>query len=86
MAAEPRNRRTKEPPTPDLGATQKSIALAGGADPPLRDLPPHATMLPIMPQPTYSILPDSLDALAAALAGAIPFRGRLPVSVPGFAA
>ena len=35
---------------------------------------------------TYSILPDSLDALAAALAGAIPFRGRLPVSVPGFAA
>ena len=35
---------------------------------------------------TYSILPDSLDALAAALAGAIPFTGRLPVAVPGFTA
>ena len=34
---------------------------------------------------TYSILPDSLEALAAALAGAIPWAGRLPVSVPGFA-
>jgi beta-N-acetylhexosaminidase len=32
---------------------------------------------------TYSILPDSLEALAAALAGAIPFVGRLPVAVPG---
>jgi beta-N-acetylhexosaminidase len=32
---------------------------------------------------TYSILPDSLEALASALAGAIPFAGRLPVSVPG---
>ncbi|MEX1168512.1 MAG: glycoside hydrolase family 3 N-terminal domain-containing protein [Chloroflexota bacterium] len=32
---------------------------------------------------TYSILPDSLEALAAALAGAIPFAGRLPVAVPG---
>ena len=32
---------------------------------------------------TYSILPDSLDALAAALAGAIPFAGRLPVAVAG---
>ena len=32
---------------------------------------------------TYSILPDSLGALAAGLAGAIPFAGRLPVSVPG---
>ena len=32
---------------------------------------------------TYSILPDSLDALAAALAGAISFAGRLPVVVPG---
>jgi beta-N-acetylhexosaminidase len=30
---------------------------------------------------TYSILPDSLEALAAALAGSIPFLGRLPVSV-----
>jgi beta-N-acetylhexosaminidase len=30
---------------------------------------------------TYSILPDSLEALAAALAGAIPFAGRLPVVV-----
>jgi beta-N-acetylhexosaminidase len=32
---------------------------------------------------TYSILPDSLDALAAALFGAIPFAGRLPVAVDG---
>ena len=32
---------------------------------------------------TYSILPDSLEALASALAGATPFRGRLPVSVSG---
>lgn len=32
---------------------------------------------------TYSILPDSLEALAAGLAGAIPFVGRLPVAVPG---
>jgi beta-N-acetylhexosaminidase len=32
---------------------------------------------------TYSILPDSLEALAAALAGAVPFAGRLPVAVPG---
>jgi beta-N-acetylhexosaminidase len=32
---------------------------------------------------TYSILPDSLDALAAALFGAIPFAGRLPVTVDG---
>jgi len=32
---------------------------------------------------TYSILPDSLEALAAALAGEISFSGRLPVSVPG---
>lgn len=31
---------------------------------------------------TYSILPDSLDALAAGLAGSIPFVGRLPVAVP----
>ncbi len=35
---------------------------------------------------TYSILPDSLEALAAALAGAIPFAGRLPVAVPGIPA
>ncbi len=34
---------------------------------------------------TYSILPDSLEALAAALAGAVPFAGRLPVPVPGLA-
>jgi len=34
---------------------------------------------------TYSILPDSLEALAAGLAGAIPFAGRLPVVVPGVA-
>jgi beta-N-acetylhexosaminidase len=34
---------------------------------------------------TYSILPDSLEALAAGLAGAIPFGGRLPVAVPGVA-
>jgi beta-N-acetylhexosaminidase len=32
---------------------------------------------------TYSILPDSLDALASGLAGAIRFVGRLPVAVPG---
>jgi beta-N-acetylhexosaminidase len=30
---------------------------------------------------TYSILPESLVALAAALAGAIPFRGHLPVAL-----
>jgi beta-N-acetylhexosaminidase len=30
----------------------------------------------------YSILPDSLDALASGLAGAIPFAGQLPVVVP----
>ncbi len=35
---------------------------------------------------TYSILPDSLDALVAALAGAIPFAGRLPVTVAGIEA
>ncbi len=35
---------------------------------------------------TYSILPDSLDALAAVLAGAITPAGRLPVAVPGFPA
>jgi beta-N-acetylhexosaminidase len=32
---------------------------------------------------TYSILPDSLDALAAAMFGVIPFAGRLPVTVAG---
>jgi beta-N-acetylhexosaminidase len=32
---------------------------------------------------TYSILPDSLEALAAGLVGAIPFAGQLPVAVPG---
>ena len=31
----------------------------------------------------YSILPDPLEALAAALVGAIPFAGRLPVAVAG---
>ena len=31
---------------------------------------------------TYSILPDSLEALARALAGEIGFPGRLPVAVP----
>jgi beta-N-acetylhexosaminidase len=35
---------------------------------------------------TYSILPDSLEALAAGLVGAIPFLGRLPVAVPGVTA
>ena len=35
---------------------------------------------------TYSILPDSLDALAAMLAGDITAGGRLPVAVPGFRA
>ncbi len=35
---------------------------------------------------TYSILPDSLDALAAALAGAIAPGGRLPVAVRGLGA
>jgi beta-N-acetylhexosaminidase len=34
---------------------------------------------------TYGILPPSMDALAAALFGAIPFRGRLPVTIPGVA-
>lgn len=34
---------------------------------------------------TYSILPDPLDALAAVLAGEIPFAGALPVAVPGIA-
>jgi beta-N-acetylhexosaminidase len=32
---------------------------------------------------TYSILPPAMGALAAALWGAIPFLGRLPVVVPG---
>jgi len=31
---------------------------------------------------TYGILPPSLEALAAALWGAIPFRGKLPVAIP----
>ena len=31
---------------------------------------------------TYSILDPSMDALAAALAGKIPCRGKLPVSIP----
>jgi beta-N-acetylhexosaminidase len=35
---------------------------------------------------TYSILPDSLEALARGLVGAIPFVGRLPVTVPGIPA
>ena len=34
---------------------------------------------------TYSILPPSMDALADALFGKIPFTGRLPVSIPGLA-
>lgn len=32
---------------------------------------------------TYSILPPSMEAVADALFGRIPFRGKLPVSVPG---
>ena len=32
---------------------------------------------------TYSVLPESLGALARALAGQIGFPGRLPVGVPG---
>lgn len=32
---------------------------------------------------SYGILPPSLDALAAALFGRAPFRGRLPVAIPG---
>jgi beta-N-acetylhexosaminidase len=32
---------------------------------------------------TYSILPPALEALADALVGAVPFRGRLPAAVPG---
>ena len=32
---------------------------------------------------TYSILPPSMEALAQALLGQIPFVGRLPVSIPG---
>ncbi|MEW6224404.1 MAG: glycoside hydrolase family 3 N-terminal domain-containing protein [Chloroflexota bacterium] len=35
---------------------------------------------------SYGILAPTLDATAAALFGAIPFRGRLPVDVPGIAA
>ncbi len=31
---------------------------------------------------TYSILPPSVEALAKALWGEIPFAGRLPVSIP----
>jgi beta-N-acetylhexosaminidase len=32
---------------------------------------------------TYNILPPSMDALARALLGHIPFAGQLPVSIPG---
>ena len=32
---------------------------------------------------TYGILPPTLRALAAALAGAAPFQGRLPAAIPG---
>jgi len=32
---------------------------------------------------TYGVLPPAMDALAAALWGAVPFRGRLPVMVSG---
>jgi beta-N-acetylhexosaminidase len=32
---------------------------------------------------TYGILPPSMDALASALLGRIPFRGRLPAPIPG---
>ncbi|MGZ9230015.1 MAG: glycoside hydrolase family 3 protein [Candidatus Limnocylindrales bacterium] len=35
---------------------------------------------------TYSILPDSLEALAGVLAGAVTPTGRLPVAVPGLRA
>jgi beta-N-acetylhexosaminidase len=35
---------------------------------------------------TYGILPVSMDALAAALFGRIPFSGRLPAAIPGLAA
>jgi beta-N-acetylhexosaminidase len=31
---------------------------------------------------TYSILEPSMQALAQALAGKIPFKGRLPVTIP----
>lgn len=34
---------------------------------------------------SYGILPASLDALADALFGVIPFRGQLPVAIPGIA-
>jgi beta-N-acetylhexosaminidase len=33
---------------------------------------------------TYGIQPSTMAALAAALFGKIPFRGKLPVTVPGF--
>jgi beta-N-acetylhexosaminidase len=33
---------------------------------------------------TYSILEPSMQALSAALFGAAPFIGHLPVSIPGF--
>jgi beta-N-acetylhexosaminidase len=32
---------------------------------------------------TYSILPPSMEALADALFGHVPFRGKLPVKIPG---
>ena len=32
---------------------------------------------------TYSLQPPSLEALAGALFGRVPFGGRLPVTVPG---
>ena len=34
---------------------------------------------------TYGVLPVSMDALAAALFGRIPFGGRLPAAIPGVA-
>jgi beta-N-acetylhexosaminidase len=48
-------------------------------------LPYDAAAYPAAPTviATYSLQPSSLEALAGALFGRVPFEGRLPVTVPG---
>ena len=48
-------------------------------------LPYDAAAYPSAPAvvATYSVQPPSVEALADALFGRVPFEGRLPVTVPG---